>query len=52
VNTAGPWRVEGEWWREGSFAREYFDLEVSDGGIYRIYRDLASQNWFVDGMYD
>ncbi len=52
VNTAGPWRVEGEWWREGSFSREYFDLEVSDGGIYRIYRDLASQNWFIDGTYD
>lgn len=52
VNTAGPWRVEGEWWREGGFSREYFDLEISDGGIYRIYRDLVSQNWFVDGIYD
>src|SRR5439155_249690 len=35
VGAAGPWRVVGEWWSDGAFARDYYDLELSDGGIYR-----------------
>src|SRR5207249_4907552 len=42
VGAAGPWRVVGEWWSDGAFARDYYDLELSDGGIYRCYRDRAS----------
>src|SRR5438093_946660 len=52
VGAAGPWRVVGEWRSDGAFAREYYDLELSDGGIYRCYRDRASGGWFVDGVYD
>ncbi len=36
----------------GSFARDYYDLALSDGGVYRMYCDLRSAQWFVDGMYD
>src|SRR5439155_1266061 len=50
VGAAGPWRVAGEWWSEGAFARDYYDLELSDGSIYRCYRDDG--RWFVDGVYD
>ena len=50
VGAAGPWRVVGEWWSDGAFARDYYDLELSDGGIYRCYRDDG--RWFVDGIYD
>jgi protein ImuB len=52
VGVAGPWRVAGEWWTEAPLAREYYDLELTDGGIYRCYRELESQRWFVDGEYD
>jgi protein ImuB len=34
------------------FARDYFDVELTDGGIYRLYRNLDNGGWFVDGMYD
>ena len=50
VGAAGPWRVAGEWWSEGAFARDYYDLELSDGGIYRCFREDG--RWFVDGVYD
>ena len=50
VGAAGPWRVVGEWWSDGAFARDYYDLELSDGGLYRCYRDDG--RWFVDGVYD
>src|SRR5881409_3780883 len=29
VGAAGPWRVVGEWWSDGAFARDYYDLELS-----------------------
>jgi len=49
---AGPWRLVGEWWSESPFARDYYDLELSDGGLYRCYRERAAGQWFVDGVYD
>ena len=33
-------------------ARDYYDLALADGGVYRMYRDLLSARWFVDGVYD
>jgi len=52
VTIAGPWRLSGEWWREACFARDYYDAELSDGGVYRIYREHRSDEWFADGVYD
>jgi len=53
VARAGPWRRDGEWWREaGGFARNYYELALDDGGVYRVFRDLNSERWYVDGVYD
>lgn len=52
VHRAGPWRLRGEWWGSEPFAREYYDVELSDGGVYRIYRDVQSGQWWADGVYD
>ncbi len=49
---SGPWRLEEEWWQEQPVARDYWDVELSDGGLYRLYRERASGDWFVDGIYD
>jgi protein ImuB len=50
VGAAGPWRIVAEWWSESACARDYYDLELTDGGIYRCYREDGG--WFVDGVYD
>lgn len=52
VQWAGPRRLRGEWWTAEPFAREYYDVELSDGGVYRIYRDVRQQCWIADGVYD
>jgi protein ImuB len=52
VTLAGPWRLSGEWWRDSPFARDYYDAELSDGGVYRIFREHGSDDWFADGVYD
>ena len=49
---SGPWRLEERWWEEQPVARDYWDVELADGGLYRLYRDRASGDWFVDGIYD
>jgi protein ImuB len=52
LNFAGPWRLFGEWWGEERFARDYWDVELSDGGLYRLYHNLPDDSWYVDGIYD
>jgi protein ImuB len=52
LERAGPWRLHGEWWGDACYARDYFDVELSDGGVYRIYRNLADESWYLDGLYD
>jgi protein ImuB len=52
VTSAGPWRVHGEWWKDDPCRRDYYDVQLSDGGVYRFYYDAARSKWFVDGYYD
>lgn len=49
---SGPWTLEEEWWTEAAVARDYWDVELADGGVYRLYRERKSGEWFVDGVYD
>jgi protein ImuB len=49
---AGPWSMEEGWWSDAPAARDYWDVELSEGGLYRIYRDRAHNAWFADGVYD
>jgi len=49
---AGPWAMEEGWWTGEPASREYWDVELSQGGLYRIYRDRTTDAWFADGIYD
>ena len=33
-------------------ARDYYDVALEDGGVYRLLCDLRSGEWYVDGIYD
>lgn len=56
IDVSGPWRSGGEWWSQtAEWRREDWDIGlVSDcqPAIYRIFQDLGSGQWFVEGMYD
>ena len=63
VGVAGPWRTSGEWWRADEWARDEWDvaienrLRTGENGsgtqvLYRIYHELLSGAWFVEGIYD
>ncbi len=49
---AGPWNLEEGWWETENVERDYWDVELAGGGIYRIFRDRGSGEWFADGIYD
>jgi len=59
LRLAGPWRTSGDWWSEDGWARDEWDVAVAGseaapekGTFYRIYHDLRSDAWFVEGVYD
>jgi protein ImuB len=49
---SGPWEIENEWWSAGAVEREYWDIELARGGLFRIFRQKTSGEWFADGVYD
>jgi protein ImuB len=57
---AGPWRTSGEWWNtatskkppSGVWDRDEWDVSLSDGGVYRIFRDRDTDGWFIDAIAD
>jgi len=50
--SSGPWRIENGWWSDAPAAREYWDVELERGGVYRVYQGGATTDWFVDARYD
>jgi len=58
VCASGPWRTSGAWWRADVWARDEWDVAVVDLTLQqnevlcRIYRDMTSDAWFVEGIYD
>lgn len=49
---SGPWRIEEEGWRQSGVERDYWDVDLAGGGLYRIFEDRKSGDWFADGIYD
>ncbi|MGA8594105.1 MAG: hypothetical protein WB676_05115 [Bryobacteraceae bacterium] len=52
VEAAGPWRTSGDWWTESPWARDEWDVELSDGALYRIYCESKTMDWYVQAVYD
>ena len=49
---SAPGGLEEAWWTEAPLSRAYWDVELSRGGLYRVFRDEQSGEWFADGVYD
>ena len=49
---SGPWALEENWWTEEPCDRDYWDVELETGSLFRIFRDNTSKEWFADGIYD
>ena len=64
---AGPWRTSGGWWTDGdrtdlraavspwlvgAWDRDEWDVALSDGATYRIFRDRRTDAWVIEGIVD
>jgi len=52
---AGPWRASGGWWiddRVKSWERDEWDVTLSDGATYRVFRERDTDAWFIEGVVD
>jgi protein ImuB len=49
---AGPWRSSGDWWKSDPWDNAEWDIALTDGALYRIYEDLRTGRWFLEGSYD
>jgi protein ImuB len=62
VACAGPWLTSGDWWTLDPWQREEWDVELalhrkqypasSPHTLYRVYRELRTDLWYVDASYD
>jgi protein ImuB len=54
VARAGPWRTSGGWWAADrrTWDRDEWDVELADGGVYRLARDRDTGRWELDGVMD
>jgi protein ImuB len=50
INAAGPWKGSGNWWSTDTWNREDWDVALSDGLVYRLFKSNGS--WFIEGAYD
>ncbi len=47
---AGPYRLSGQWWEREQWSAEEWDIEMPDGGLFRLSKQ--GDSWFVEGDYD
>jgi protein ImuB len=52
IEAAGPWRTSGDWWTSSPWMRDEWDVELSDGALYRIYCESKTKDWYVQAVYD
>jgi protein ImuB len=52
VMAKGPWRTSGEWWRNDAWNRDEWDIALEGGGVFRMYREIDSERWFIEASYD
>lgn len=50
IRSAGPYRLSGAWWDARRWEIEEWDVELADGGLFRLGRRQA--RWTVEGLYD
>ncbi len=49
VRSHGPWLSSGDWWDRFFWARQDWDVQLENGGLFRLFRE--HEEWRLDGVY-
>jgi protein ImuB len=52
AHCAGPERIETGWWRGADVQRDYYLVQIEDGGWFWIFRHRHSGRWFLHGCFE
>jgi protein ImuB len=47
---SGPWHSSGDWWHPDRWDIQEWDIELAQGGLYRL--TLSAGSWAITGGYD
>jgi protein ImuB len=50
AQSSGPYRLSGAWWDSQGWEIEEWDVELAEGGLYRLAR--RGGQWTVEGCYE
>jgi len=50
VRAAGPYRLQAEWWTELPLSRDYYEIELACGAVYRVFHEPETDQWYADGL--
>ena len=56
IRASGPERISGEWWKNDTWTRDYYQVENRNGArfwLYRegMYQDTESPKWWLHGLF-
>jgi protein ImuB len=52
VTCAGPWRMSGHWWGPAAWAHDEWDVQLTDGALWRLTHDRTTDTWSLTALYD
>jgi protein ImuB len=52
VTSAGPWRLSGDWWDSAPWAHDEWDVQLTDGSLWRLTHDRTTDTWSLTALYD
>jgi protein ImuB len=48
---SGPERIESGWWDRADTTRDYYVAQADDGARLWVFRDLADDTWYLQGLW-
>ena len=51
-DVSARWRVHTLWWTEGEVHRDYWEVTTRSGLLCVLYRDLLSDAWHLERIYE
>ena len=46
-----PERIEAGWWQQRDCSRDYYVARTAEGARWWLYREAATQQWFLQGLW-